>query len=134
VLICEQFLAKLAQLQSLTFELSRAYINHTSAVLGQDNANVDISAITNTLAASLRDTGVLAAAGTGSGAESGEKKKRKRRADPNAPKRTNRARIAEELGPDAKPKDVSNEGTRRWAEMPDSQKEVCVCPLNCVSR
>ncbi|KAL4763402.1 uncharacterized protein BDW70DRAFT_131656 [Aspergillus foveolatus] len=130
----DSFLAKLAQLQSLTFELSRAYINHTNAVLGQDNANVDISAITNTLAASLRDTGVLAAAGTGSGAESGEKKKRKRRADPNAPKRTltpfflymhhNRARIAEELGPDAKPKDVSNEGTRRWAEMPDSQKEV----------
>ncbi|KAL4942426.1 hypothetical protein BDV06DRAFT_192192 [Aspergillus oleicola] len=127
-------LASLAQLQSAAFELSRAYINHTNTVLGQDSSNVDVAAITNTLTASLRDGGLKTAAIVPD-AETGEKKKRKRgRADPNAPKRTltpfflfmhhNRDHIREELGSDAKPKDVAAEGTKRWGEMPESQKEI----------
>ncbi|KAL4949921.1 hypothetical protein BDW69DRAFT_173303 [Aspergillus filifer] len=126
-------LASLAQLQSAAFELSRAYINHTNTVLGQESSNVDVAAIT-TLTASLQNNGLKAIAAAPE-AETGEKKKRKRgRADPNAPKRTltpfflymhhNRDHIREELGPDAKPKDVSAEGTKRWGEMPESQKEI----------
>ncbi|KAL4961639.1 uncharacterized protein BDV14DRAFT_120298 [Aspergillus stella-maris] len=126
-------LASLAQLQSAAFELSRAYINHTNTVLGQESSNVDVAAIT-TLTASLQNNG-LKALSAAPEAESGEKKKRKRgRADPNAPKRTltpfflymhhNRDHIREELGSDAKPKDVSAEGTKRWGEMPESQKEI----------
>ncbi|KAL4911745.1 hypothetical protein BDW62DRAFT_196310 [Aspergillus aurantiobrunneus] len=131
----DSVLASLAQLQSAAFELSRAYINHSNMVLGQDNSNVDITAITNTITASLKDSGLIGTSASGPNAEAGDKRKRKRtRADPNAPKRTltpfflymhhNRGHIAEDLGPDAKPKDVSAEGTKRWAEMADSQKEV----------
>lgn len=125
-------------MQSAAFELSRAYINHSNAVLGEENSNVDFTTITNALTASLKEAGLVGApiSGAGAGGEPGPGEKRKRkRTDPNAPKRTltpfflymhhNRRHIAEELGSDAKPKEVSNEGTRRWAEMPESQKEVC---------
>jgi hypothetical protein len=30
------------------------------------------------------------------------------------------------LGGDARPKDVADEGTRRWQSMEDTQKEVCI--------
>lgn len=123
-------------MQSAAFELSRAYINHSNAVLGEENSNVDFTTITNALTASLKEAGLVGAPISGAGGEPGPGEKRKRkRTDPNAPKRTltpfflymhhNRRHIAEELGSDAKPKEVSNEGTRRWAEMPESQKEVC---------
>ncbi|KAL4907309.1 hypothetical protein BDW74DRAFT_123021 [Aspergillus multicolor] len=128
----DSFLAKLAQLQSLTLELSREYINHTNALLGTgQEAEVDIVATINALAASLKGN-----ASADAEDETGRKRKRgsKRTVDPNAPKRTltpyflymhhNRASIAAELGEDAKPRDVSAEGTKRWAEMPESQKEV----------
>ncbi|BCS18796.1 uncharacterized protein APUU_11624A [Aspergillus puulaauensis] len=131
----DSVLASIAQLQSAAFELSRAYINHSNAVLGEENSNVDFTTITNALTASLKEAGLVGAPISGAGGEPGPGEKRKRkRTDPNAPKRTltpfflymhhNRRHIAEELGSDAKPKEVSNEGTRRWAEMPESQKEV----------
>lgn len=70
------------------------------------------------------------------GFEGGDKRKRKRAPpDPNAPKRAltpfflfmqhNRSKIADELGPQARPKEVADEGTKRWATLPESQKEVC---------
>jgi hypothetical protein len=43
----------------------------------------------------------------------------------------NRPKIAEELGGGAKPKEVADEGTRRWGTLPESQKEVwyfAFCP------
>ncbi|KAL2868834.1 uncharacterized protein BJX67DRAFT_349332 [Aspergillus lucknowensis] len=130
----DSVLASLAQLQSAAFELSRAYIHHTNTVLGQDTSNVDVATITN-ITASLRENGLLGTAGSVTGPGQDEKKKRKRaKPDPNAPKRAltpfflymhhNRQIISEELGPNAKRKEVADEGTRRWAEMPESQKEV----------
>ncbi|KAL4884546.1 hypothetical protein BJY04DRAFT_182778 [Aspergillus karnatakaensis] len=133
----DSVLASLAQLQTAAFELSRAYITHSNTVLGLENTNVDIAAVTSTIAASLEKNalpGAHASTPAPEVADAGGKKKRKRVADPNAPKRTltpfflymhhNRQHIAADLGSDAKPKDVSSEGTRRWAEMPDNQKEV----------
>ncbi|KAL2821382.1 hypothetical protein BDW59DRAFT_150221, partial [Aspergillus cavernicola] len=132
----DSVLASLAQLQSAAFELSRAYINHTNSVLGQDTSAGDLMALTSNIAAGLRENALLNfGAASGANPEAGDKKKRKRaKPDPNAPKRAltpfflymhhNRQHLAEELGPGAKPSEVSYEGTRRWADMPDSQKEV----------
>lgn len=90
--------------------------------------------MTGGLAQSLLDGGLLSAhraVSPGARIEAGGKKRQR---DPNAPKRAltpfflymhhNRARIAEELGPTARPKEVADEGTRRWTEMPEAQKEV----------
>merc|ERR1712169_149756 len=68
-------------------------------------------------------------------AEGDGKKKRKRTPhDPNAPKRaltpyflymqSARAQIAKELGDSAKPKEVADEGTRRWTEMSPAEKSI----------
>ncbi|KAL5339091.1 hypothetical protein BJX70DRAFT_364965 [Aspergillus crustosus] len=131
----DSVLASLAQLQTAAYELSRAYITHSNTVLGLDNSNVDLAVINN-ITASLKESvaGGAHAATPSLDAGAGEKRKRKRTADPNAPKRAltpfflymhhNRAHITEELGPDHKRRDVSDEGNRRWNAMPDSQKEV----------
>ena len=109
-------------------------------------ATLDLGSVTT----SLFENGILAnaqaaiaagAAGAvgGVGAsqdESGEPKKRKRKRvhDPNAPKRAltpyflymkiNRPLIAKELGETAKPKDIADEGAKRWGAMSDSEKQV----------
>ncbi|KAL2802631.1 hypothetical protein BJX63DRAFT_105671 [Aspergillus granulosus] len=130
----DSVLASLAQLQAAAFELSRAYINHTNTVLGQDAPNVDLAAFTN-LTASLRESGLLGLASSTPGVGDDKKKRKRAKPDPNAPKRAltpfflymkhNRQTIAHEMGDKAKRnKDVSDEGTRRWAAMPDSQKEI----------
>ncbi|GAT27414.1 nucleosome binding protein [Aspergillus luchuensis] len=135
-LIHSQVVSSLVQLSAAVSELTKAYLNHADTVLGRTPTALDISSITG-ITSSLYESGLLGARATSPGAKSevGEKKKRKRAPpDPNAPKRAltpfflymqhNRSRIAEELGPNAKPKEVSDEGTRRWAEMPEPQKEV----------
>ncbi|KAI9043085.1 uncharacterized protein KD926_004588 [Aspergillus affinis] len=132
-----QVIISLAQLQSAVSDLSRAYINHTNSVLNPGSSSIDFGGLTSGITNTLFESGLLGARPTSPGAKSevGEKKKRKRAPpDPNAPKRAltpfflymqhNRAKIAEELGSAAKPKDVSDEGTHRWADMPDAQKEV----------
>lgn len=132
-----QVIMSLATLQSAVSDLSRAYINHANTVLNR--GNLDVGGITsNSITSSLLENGLLGNrhASPGVKSEAGEKKKRKRAPhDPNAPKRAltpyflymqhNRAQIAQELGANAKPKDVADEGTRRWAAMPEAQKEVC---------
>jgi len=45
----------------------------------------------------------------------------------------NRSLIANELGPDAKPKDVADEGTVRWSNMSSEEKEVPFPHLLCVT-
>ncbi|PLB46683.1 hypothetical protein P170DRAFT_438395 [Aspergillus steynii IBT 23096] len=133
----DSVIISLAQLQSAVSDLSRAYINHTSTVLNPGSSNLDIGGITSGITNTLFESGLLGARPTSPGAKSevGEKKKRKRAPpDPNAPKRAltpfflymqhNRAKIAEELGGSAKPKDVSDEGTRRWAVMDEPHKEI----------
>ncbi|GMF73639.1 unnamed protein product [Aspergillus oryzae] len=137
-----QVIVSLAQLQAAVSKLSEAYINHANTVLNR-GPTVDIGNIAS-ITNSLYESGLLGALGGGARATSpgaksevGEKKKRKRAPpDPNAPKRAltpfflymqhNRTKISEEMGPSAKPKDVSDEGTRRWAEMPEEEKEVSV--------
>ncbi|OJJ47785.1 hypothetical protein ASPZODRAFT_131356 [Penicilliopsis zonata CBS 506.65] len=138
----DSVIISLAQLQAAVSDLSRAYINHANTVLNRPPTGLDLSSLTagglSGGLTSLLETSLLApprAASPGAKSETGEKKKRKRAPpDPNAPKRAltpyflymqhNRARIAEELGPQSRPKDVADEGTRRWAEMPETQKEV----------
>lgn len=68
----------------------------------------------------------------------GKKKRKRTPHDPNAPKRaltpyflymqSARATIAKELGDSAKPKEVADEGTRRWTEMSPAEKSVCTTP------
>lgn len=135
----DQVIVSLATLQSAVSDLSRAYINHANTVLNRGPFNLD-TGITSNLTTSLLENGLLGAGprhptSPPAKEESGEKKKRKRAPhDPNAPKRAltpyflymqhNRQQIAQELGTNAKPKDVADEGTKRWAEMADVQKEV----------
>ncbi|OOF97248.1 hypothetical protein ASPCADRAFT_206068 [Aspergillus carbonarius ITEM 5010] len=132
----DSVVSSLVQLSAAVSELTKAYMNHADTVLGRTPTGLDISSISG-ITSSLYESGLLGARPSSPGAKSevGEKKKRKRAPpDPNAPKRAltpfflymqhNRSRIAEELGSNAKPKEVSDEGTRRWAEMPEVQKEV----------
>ncbi|KAL2840245.1 hypothetical protein BJX68DRAFT_246902 [Aspergillus pseudodeflectus] len=129
----DSVLAGLAQLQAAAFELSRAYIHHTNTVLGQDNPNGDLAAFTN-LTASLRESGLLGPIASAPGTGDDKRKRKRAKPDPNAPKRAltpfflymkhNRQTIAKELGDKAARKEVADEGTRRWSEMPDSQKEI----------
>jgi hypothetical protein len=139
-----QVIISLAQLQSAVSELSKAYINHANTVLNR-GPTTDFGHIAS-ITSSLYESGLLGglvagarATSPGAKSEVGEKKKRKRAPpDPNAPKRAltpfflfmqhNRSKIAEELGSTAKPKDVSDEGTRRWADMAEPEKEVSIVP------
>jgi hypothetical protein len=134
----DQVIVSLATLQSAVSDLSRAYINHANTVLNRSPVNLD-TGLTSNLTTTLFENGLLGAAPRHISPLAkevpGEKKKRKRAPhDPNAPKRAltpyflymqhNRSQIAQELGTNAKPKDVADEGTKRWAEMADGQKEV----------
>lgn len=142
-----QVIVSLATLQSAVSDLSRAYINHANTVLNRGPSTLDLGGITSSLlengllsgARGLSPGGGGAAGARGAGADTtaGGKKKRKRAPhDPNAPKRAltpyflymqhNRASIAEELGENARPKEVADEGTKRWAEMPDEEKQVFI--------
>jgi hypothetical protein len=129
-----QVIVSLATLQSAVSDLSRAYINHANTVLNRGPSTLDLGGITT----SLLENGLL---GGGRGptpgaADGAEVKKKRKRAphDPNAPKRAltpyflymqhNRSTIASELGASARPKEVADEGTRRWAEMPEAEKQV----------
>ena len=134
-----QVIVALATLQSSVQDLSRAYINHANTVLAPGSGGALDSNLTNILSESGLLTGAHASgAVTGQRTEAAEpegKKKRKRTPhDPNAPKRaltpyflymqSARAQIARELGDSAKPKEVADEGTRRWQEMPANEKSV----------
>ncbi|RMD40131.1 hypothetical protein DV735_g5002, partial [Chaetothyriales sp. CBS 134920] len=130
----------LATLQSSVQDLSRAYINHANTVLAPGRGGALDSNLTNILSESGLLTGAQAAGAAPVLALGGEevaegKKKRKRVPhDPHAPKRaltpyflymqSARGQIARELGDQAKPKEVADEGTRRWTEMPANEKAI----------
>ena len=137
----------LATLQSSVQDLSRAYINHANTVLAPGRGGALDSNLTNILSESGLLTGP-GGAGPVTGVEvpevEGGKKKRKRTPhDPNAPKRaltpyflymqSARAQIAKELGDSAKPKEVADEGTRRWTEMPQNEKAVSIYSRTSIS-
>jgi len=131
----------LATLQDAIRTLSSAYIKHTNAVLGDhEELAVDLDEAlskvgSNPLLASLKGLERAASpAKSGAADKAEEKKERKKRThDPNAPKRpltpfflymqTARPIIAIDLGEGAAKGAVSNEGTRRWAEMAPHDKE-----------
>ncbi|KAJ5679128.1 hypothetical protein N7462_007372 [Penicillium macrosclerotiorum] len=124
---------RLMALQSYIADLSKAYIEHANNVINGGPATIDIPAIPVGLTGHF-DVGVVRAASPGAKSEAGGQKKRKRApVDPNAPKRAltpyflymqhNRSKIAEDLGGNAKPKEVADEGTRRWQSMTDADKE-----------
>lgn len=133
-----QVIVALATLQTSVQDLSRAYINHANTVLAPGRGGSLDANLTNILSesgllaganANARPAGILAEV------EGDGKKKRKRTPhDPNAPKRaltpyflymqSARGQIAKELGDQAKPKEVADEGTRRWTAMPAADKAV----------
>lgn len=141
----DQVIVALATLQSSVQDLSRAYIQHANTVLTPGKHG--LNPIDANLTSILTESGLLAgrpadAAPAAAEAEVDGKKKRKRTPhDPNAPKRaltpyflymqSARAQIAKELGDSAKPKEVADEGTRRWTEMSPAEKSVClpVCAI-----
>ncbi|OJJ86537.1 uncharacterized protein ASPGLDRAFT_166831 [Aspergillus glaucus CBS 516.65] len=133
----DSVLVSLTQLSSAVADLSRAYINHSNTVLGRKPEDFDLGIINSGITNALYQNGLLTRPSS-PGAKSeagGDKKKRKRNHDPNAPKRAltpyflymqhNRPQIQKELGDDnVKPKDVAEEGTRRWGSMTDVEKAV----------
>lgn len=125
---------RLMALQSYIADLSKAYLEHANNVINGGPATIDIPSLPVGLSSHF-DLG-LRATSPGAKSEAGGTKKRKRApVDPNAPKRaltpyflfmqSNRSQIAEDLGPNAKPKEVADEGTRRWQTMEPKEKEVC---------
>ena len=133
-----QVIVALATLSHSVQDLSHAYIQHANTVLApgkQGMTPIDAN-FTNI----LTNTGLL----TGRPIEpvpapveadvDGKKKRKRTPHDPNAPKRaltpyflymqSARATIAKELGDSAKPKEVADEGTRRWTEMAPGEKSV----------
>ncbi|BCR84242.1 uncharacterized protein ACHE_11644A [Aspergillus chevalieri] len=133
----DSVLVSLTQLNSAVADLSRAYINHANTVLGRKPEDFDLGIINSGITNALYQNGIITRPSS-PGAKSeagGDKKKRKRHHDPNAPKRAltpyflymqhNRPQIQKELGGDGvKPKDVAEEGTRRWGNMSDAEKSV----------
>jgi hypothetical protein len=134
----QKVIVALATLQNSVQDLSKAYINHANTVLNPSGAGtLDLN-----LTTTLLDSGLLAprapSPSTKPEAPTDAKKKRKRAPhDANAPKRaltpyflymqSARPQIAQELGSKARPKEVADEGTKRWAFMPGPDKQVS-CP------
>ncbi|KAI9855870.1 MAG: hypothetical protein M1824_005780 [Vezdaea acicularis] len=127
----------LATLQNAVQDLSRAYIIHTNTVLGRaPNQTLELL----NLPKSINENGILGPRPTTADAEKSDgaapekEKKKKRFHDPNAPKRpltpyflymqTARQIIANDLGENAKPGEVSAEGTKRWTEMSENEKNM----------
>ena len=130
-----QILLRLMGLQTYIAELSKAYIEHANNVINGEPATIDLPAVPDHLTGFAEHGLHLQSPGAKS--EAGGLKKRKRAPpDPNAPKRAltpyflymqhNRPRISADLGENARPKEVADEGTRRWQTMPDEEKEVCL--------
>jgi len=132
----DSVIVALATLQSSVQDLSRAYINHANTVLNPGRSGTLDVGLTNTLveAGLLGVSGQHPSLGVEQPEDGGKKKRKRAKHDPNAPKRaltpyflymqTARSQIARELGPNAKPKEVADEGTRRWSSMKDEDKAV----------
>lgn len=120
------------EIQSYVAELAKAYVQHTKKLTETGEATLELP----TGPAGFLAQDFTGRAGTpGARSDAGGPKKRKRApADPNAPKRAltpyflymkhNRSKIAADLGKDVRPKEVADEGTRRWQAMDASEREV----------
>lgn len=125
-------------LQSQIADFSKAYVEHVNNVINGTSATIDLPPMP--IGMSHLDF-VPRGGSPGAKSEAGGRKKRKRApVDPNAPKRpltpfflymqNNRPKIAEDLGSEARPKNIADEGTRRWQEMDVKEKEVCQSHCN----
>jgi hypothetical protein len=123
---------RLMEVQSYIADLGKAYVQHVNNITEGRDATIELPAGPSGF---MGHDVPFRAGSPGAKSEAGGPKKRKRApVDPNAPKRAltpyflymqhNRSKIAEDLGGDARPKDVADEGTRRWQSMEDTQKEV----------
>ena len=133
-----------ATLQAALDHLSRAYVTHTDTVLGRAPGT---ALELKNLGDSLVDNGLLFQRGATPGAftDAGDGKKKRKRAphDKNAPKRPltpyflymqdARPMIARELPKTAAPKDIAEEGTRRWATMDKVNRIVSDVPRSCIT-
>lgn len=115
--------------------LQSAVITHANAVLsGTPDPGRDLLGLSYRFGSHLAER--QRAATPGAKSEVGGKRKRREKLprDPNRPKRPltpyflymemARPVIAKDLGPAAKPGDVAAEGTRRWGEMSDEDKQL----------
>ena len=135
-LITPQVVTGLATLQSAVQDLSRAYIAHTNTVIGKGSGSaLELMSVANPLGPGENVLFAGRTATPGPNVEGGESKKRKRAPhDKNAPKRpvtpyflymqTARSEISSEMPPGHTAKQVADEGTKRWLEMPAEEKEV----------
>ncbi|CAG7941315.1 unnamed protein product [Penicillium nalgiovense] len=123
---------RLMEVQSYIADLGKAYVQHVNNITEGRDATIELPAGPSGF---MGQDIPFRAGSPGAKSEAGGPKKRKRApVDPNAPKRAltpyflymqhNRSKIADDLGGDARPKDVADEGTRRWQSMEDTQKEV----------
>ncbi|CAL5872981.1 uncharacterized protein PFLUO_LOCUS7250 [Penicillium psychrofluorescens] len=125
----DAMLMRLMDLQSYVAELSKSYLKHAENVINGGPATIEIPPMFAGISSLPRagSPGVKSEAGDG-------KQKRKRVVDPNAPKRPltpyflymqhRRGDITKELGQGSRPRDVAEEGTRRWQQMSDTEKEI----------
>lgn len=117
-------------------DLSRAYITHTNTVIGKGpGSSLELLNLAVPIGNENPPFGVQVV-NPPVNLEPGEGKKRKRAPhDKNAPKRpvtpyflymqTARAIIAAEVGEGHSAKEVADEGTKRWNDMPLNEREVC---------
>ena len=134
--VTPQVVTGLATLQSAVQDLSRAYIAHTNTVIGKGSGSaLELMSVANPLGPGENVLFTGRTATPGPNVEGGESKKRKRAPhDKNAPKRpvtpyflymqTARSEISSEMPPSHSAKQVADEGTKRWLEMPAEEKEV----------
>lgn len=124
-----------ATLQAALDHLSRAYVTHTDTVLGRaPGTALELKNLGDTLI----DNGLLlqrgATPGTFTDAGDGKKKRKRAPHDKNAPKRPltpyflymqdARPLIASDMPSGSAPKDIAEEGTRRWANMDRVERTV----------
>ncbi len=134
-LTIEKVITGFATLQAALDHLSRAYITHTDTVLGRaPGSSLELKGLPE----KFLENGLFGQRGATPAAaiETGDGKKKRKRAphDKNAPKRpltpyflymrSARPVIAADMPSNAAPKDIADEGTRRWANMPEDQALV----------
>lgn len=142
LIITPQVVTGLSTLQSAVQDLSRAYIAHTNTVIGKaPGSSLELLSLANPLGSDNVFFGGRTAT-PGPNVEVVEVKKRKRAPhDKNAPKRpvtpyflymqTARSLIAGEMEPSHSAKEVADEGTRRWNEMPPEERDVSPPLMRC---
>lgn len=130
-----QVVTSLTTIQGAIGDLLRAYVHHTTQVLGGHAASSELAGATSALLSGIEEATALPA-GVPATVAPGviKKQKQRRKKDPDAPKapptayflyaKNARPLIKQDLGQDAKGDAVTLEASRRWNELPENEKEV----------